>query len=48
MYGFDRTRSYALYKGPLVPAIMLLKFERIEPLGRWFANRLMRLQSAKR
>jgi competence protein ComFC len=39
-YGFDRTRSYGLYKGPVVSAIMLLKFERIEPLGRWFAQRL--------
>src|SRR5258706_1955415 len=40
-YGFDHARSYALYKGSLVPAIMLLKFERIEPLGRWFADRLV-------
>jgi ComF family protein len=39
-YAFDRARSYALYKGPLVRAIMLLKFERMEPLGRWFAARL--------
>jgi len=39
-YGFERARSYALYKGTLVPAIMLLKFERVEPLGRWFAERL--------
>jgi ComF family protein len=39
-YGFDRVRSYALYKGPLVQAIVLLKFERMEPLGRWFADRL--------
>jgi ComF family protein len=39
-YGFERVRSYAVYKGTLVPAIMLLKFERMEPLGRWFANRL--------
>ena len=39
-YGFDRVRSYALYKGPLVRAIVLLKFERMEPLGRWFAERL--------
>jgi ComF family protein len=39
-YGFDRARSYALYKGALIRAIMLLKFERIEPLGRWFAERL--------
>jgi competence protein ComFC len=39
-YGFDRARSYALYKGPLVRAIVMLKFERIEPLGHWFAERL--------
>jgi ComF family protein len=39
-YGFDRARSYALYKAGLVRAIVLLKFERIEPLGRWFAARL--------
>jgi len=39
-YGFDRARSYALYKGALVRAIVLLKFERVEPLGRWFAERL--------
>ncbi len=39
-YGFDRARSYALYKAGLVRAIVLLKFERIEPLGRWFAGRL--------
>jgi len=35
-YGFDRARSYALYKEALVRAIVLLKFERVEPLGRWF------------
>lgn len=40
-YGFARARSYALYKGALVRAIMLLKFERVEPLGRWFAGRLV-------
>jgi ComF family protein len=34
-------RSYALYKGAIVRAIMLLKFERVEPLGRWFAQRLI-------
>ena len=39
-YGFDRSRSYALYRGAIVQAIMLLKFERMEPLGRWFAERL--------
>ncbi len=40
-YGFDRARSYVLYKGAIVPAIMLLKFERVEPLGGWFAERLV-------
>jgi competence protein ComFC len=39
-YGFDRVRSYALYQGALVRAIVMLKFERMEPLGRWFAERL--------
>lgn len=39
-YGFDRARSYGLYKAGLVRAIVLLKFERMEPLGRWFAGRL--------
>lgn len=39
-YGFDRARSYAIYKAGLVRAILLLKFERMEPLGRWFAKRL--------
>jgi competence protein ComFC len=39
-YGFERARSYGLYKAGLVRAIVLLKFERMEPLGRWFAGRL--------
>ena len=39
-YGFDRARSYALYQAELVRAIVLLKFERVEPLARWFAGRL--------
>jgi ComF family protein len=39
-YGFDRARSYALYQAGLVRAIVLLKFERVEPLGGWFAGRL--------
>jgi len=29
-----------LYKAGLVRAIVLLKFERVEPLGHWFAGRL--------
>ena len=39
-YGFERARSYASYRGRLVRAVVLLKFERIEPLGKWFAERL--------
>ena len=39
-YGFDCARSFAIYQGPLVRAILLLKLEQIEPLGAWFAKRL--------
>ena len=39
-YAFSRARSYARYEEKLVRAIVTLKFERIEPLGKWFADRL--------
>jgi predicted amidophosphoribosyltransferase len=39
-YVFQRVRSFALYEGALVKAIMLLRFEQIQPLGDWFAERL--------
>jgi ComF family protein len=39
-YAFERARSYGIYDGPLVQAILLLKWERMEPLGAWFADRL--------
>jgi ComF family protein len=42
-YHFDYARSFALYEGQLIPAILLLKFERVEPLGVWFAQRLFEL-----
>jgi competence protein ComFC len=42
-YAFDRARSYGVYDGPLVHAILLLKWERAEPLGAWFADRLTEL-----
>jgi predicted amidophosphoribosyltransferase len=32
-YAFDRARSFALYQGALIRAVLLLKFEQIEPLG---------------
>jgi ComF family protein len=46
-YAFDRARSFAIYEGPLVQAILLLKFEQIEPLGAWFAKRLTELVSSE-
>jgi ComF family protein len=39
-YNFDRARSFAIYEAQIVPAVLLLKFERIGPLGAWFAQRL--------
>jgi ComF family protein len=39
-FAFQLARSYGLYEAELVRAILLLKHERIEPLGAWFAERL--------
>lgn len=39
-YAFEKARSYGIYEAALVNAILLLKWERMEPLGRWFARRL--------
>jgi ComF family protein len=39
-FAFERARSYAAYEGRLIRAIVMLKFERIEPLAVWFAERL--------
>lgn len=39
-FAFQMARSYGLYEGTLVRAILLLKHEQIESLGTWFANRL--------
>ena len=33
-------RSYGCYEGALARAILLLKHEEIQPLGKWFAERL--------
>jgi len=38
-YAVDCARSFSIYDGPLVRAILLLKFEQIAPLGAWFADR---------
>ena len=45
-YAFERARSFAVYEGAVVRAILLLKFEQIEPLGAWFAERLADLVNA--
>lgn len=37
-YTFDRARSFAVYADTVVRAILVLKFERIEPLGAWFSE----------
>jgi competence protein ComFC len=42
-YAFERARSWALYDGALVHAILLLKFERIDPLAKLFVDRLAQL-----
>jgi competence protein ComFC len=39
-FGFQFARSYGCYEGVLARAILLLKHEQIEPLGKWFAERL--------
>jgi ComF family protein len=46
-YAFERARSFAQYQDALVRAILLLKFEQIEPLGAWFAERLAELVKAE-
>ena len=40
-YAFETARSYGAYRGGLVRAILLLKFERIDPLAAYFAERLV-------
>jgi ComF family protein len=39
-FGFERARSYATYNDALGKAIVLLKYEEVKPLGRWFAERV--------
>ena len=39
-YSFDAARSFAQYDDSLSSAVLLLKYERITPLARWFAERL--------
>lgn len=39
-YAFARARSLALYQDALVAAVLMLKYQRVESLGKWFAERL--------
>ena len=39
-YAFERARSFGVYEGGLVRAILMLKFEQLAPLGDWFAGKL--------
>src|SRR5437879_118859 len=45
-FAFDAARSFGVYDGALARAIVLMKYERIEPLGEWFAKQLQ--EAAKR
>src|ERR1700676_1481112 len=45
-YAFDRVRSWAIYEGTLVQAILLLKLENIDPLGKLFAKWLGEVAAA--
>ena len=40
LYDFEFARSYGNYTNAMVRAIMLLKYEKVLPLGGWFAARL--------
>lgn len=46
-YQFHLARSFGIYEGALARAIVMLKFERIEPLGEWFARQLEAIVLAK-
>jgi predicted amidophosphoribosyltransferase len=45
-YGFDRARSWSIYQGAMVQAILVLKFESVEPLGALFGRLLAELTIA--
>ncbi|HYL61188.1 MAG TPA: ComF family protein [Candidatus Methylomirabilis sp.] len=44
-YAFERARTYGTYEGALARAILILKWERMEPLAAWFAARLAEVVS---
>jgi competence protein ComFC len=42
-YSFARARSLAIYQDQLVSALLMLKYQRMEPLAKWFAERMASL-----
>jgi len=42
-FAFQAARSFGVYEGALARAIILLKHERVEPLGIYFATQLLKL-----
>jgi len=42
-YAFACARSFGVYQGALARAIVMLKFEEMQPLGEWLARRLAEL-----
>src|SRR5258708_33095560 len=47
-YAFERARSFLLYEEHAIRAVLLLKFERIDPLAKWFAERLAEIYTRNR
>lgn len=45
-FAFDAARSFGIYEGALARAIVLLKYEEMEPLGAWFGKRLREVSGA--
>ena len=47
-YAFERAQSFLLYEEHAIRAVLLLKFERIDPLAKWFAERLAEIYARNR
>jgi competence protein ComFC len=46
-YAFARARSLAIYQDELVSALLILKYQKLEPLAKWFAERMVQLVGAE-
>ena len=44
-YAFEKARSFGVYEGGLARAVVMLKWEQIQPLATWFALRLAEVAS---